>query len=151
MAEPGMNVGFNVRGVSVKDIARGSVCGDQKSDPPLGCESFEAQVIILNHPGEIHVGYSPVLDVHTAHVACRFAELHQKIDKRTGKVTEEAPKFVKKGDAVLATLVPSKPLCVENFKEYPPLGRFAVRDMRQTVAVGVIKGVTKAPAAKGKR
>ena len=31
--------------------------------------------------------------------------------------------------------------------EYPPLGRFAVRDMKQTVAVGVIKAVTPKQAA----
>jgi elongation factor 1-alpha len=142
-AIPGDNIGFNVKNVSVKDIRRGFVCGDVKNDPPVGCDDFLAQVIILNHPGEIHAGYSPVLDCHTAHIACKFAELHQKIDKRNGKVLEENPKMVKKGDAVMATLVPSKPLCVEGFKEYPPLGRFAVRDMRQTVAVGVIKSVNK--------
>merc|ERR1712112_489192 len=33
-------------------------------------------------------------------------------------------------------------MCVEPFSEFPPLGRFAVRDMRQTVAVGVIKATT---------
>jgi len=147
-AIPGDNIGFNVKNVSVKDIKRGYVAGDVKNDPPVGCESFLAQVIILNHPGEIHQGYSPVLDCHTAHIACKFAELHQKIDKRNGKVMEESPKAVKKGDAVMATLIPSKPMCVETFKEYPPLGRFAVRDMRQTVAVGVIKGVTKKEAVK---
>jgi elongation factor 1-alpha len=65
------------------------------------------------------------------------------MDKRTGKVLEELPKFIKSGDAAMVTLVPSKPMCVETFAEYPPLGRFAVRDMRQTVAVGVIKGVEK--------
>jgi elongation factor 1-alpha len=142
-AIPGDNIGFNVKNVSVKDVRRGFVCGDVKNDPPVGCDDFLAQVIILNHPGEIHAGYSPVLDCHTAHIACKFAELHQKIDKRNGKVLEEHPKMVKKGDAVMATLIPSKPLCVEGFKEYPPLGRFAVRDMRQTVAVGVIKSVNK--------
>jgi elongation factor 1-alpha len=142
-AIPGDNIGFNIKNVAVKDIRRGFVCGDVKNDPPVGCDDFLAQVIILNHPGEIHAGYSPVLDCHTAHIACKFQELHQKIDKRNGKVLEENPKMVKKGDAVMATLVPSKPLCVEGFKEYPPLGRFAVRDMRQTVAVGVIKSVNK--------
>jgi len=142
-ATPGDNIGFNIKNVSVKDIRRGFVCGDVKNDPPVGCDDFLAQVIILNHPGEIHAGYSPVIDCHTAHIACKFAELHQKIDKRNGKVMEENPKMVKKGDAVMTTLIPSKPLCVEGFKEYPPLGRFAVRDMRQTVAVGVIKSVNK--------
>jgi len=147
-ATPGDNIGFNVKNIAVKDIKRGFVAGDVKNDPPVGADDFLAQVIILNHPGEIHAGYSPVLDCHTAHIACKFGELHQKIDKRNGKVLEEAPKCVKKGDAVMATLIPSKPMCVENFKEYPPLGRFAVRDMRQTVAVGVIKSVNKTKAKK---
>merc|ERR1740138_1477001 len=116
-AVPGDNVGFNVKNVSVKDLKRGFVAGDSKNDPPKGAEVFNAQVIIMNHPGQISAGYA--------------------------KVLEENPKFVKNGDACIANLVPTKSLCVESFTDYPPLGRFAVRDMRQTVAVGVIKGVTK--------
>merc|ERR1711872_149459 len=87
-------------------------------------------------------GYSPVLDCHTAHIACKFAEIMEKVDRRTGKSTEDAPKFIKSGDAAIVKLLPSKPMCVEPFAEFPPLGRFAVRDMRQTVAVGVIKATT---------
>merc|ERR1712176_1102512 len=149
-ALPGDNVGFNVKNVSVKEIKRGMVAGDSKSDPPKEAESFDAQVIILNHPGEIHAGYSPVLDCHTAHIACKFAELKQKIDKRNGKVLEENPKMVKSGDAAMIELVPSKPMVVEPFTTYAPLGRFAVRDMRQTVAVGVIKTVDKSEGGGGK-
>jgi len=146
-AVPGDNVGFNVKNVSVKEIKRGNVASDSKNDPAMGAENFKAQVIILNHPGEIRAGYSPVLDCHTAHIACKFSELLEKIDRRSGKVMEENPEKVKSGDACIALLVPSKPMCVESFAEYPPLGRFAVRDMRQTVAVGVIKAVTKAEKA----
>jgi elongation factor 1-alpha len=142
-AAPGDNVGFNVKNVSVKDIRRGNVCGDSKVDPPNECESFNAQVIVLNHPGQIHAGYAPVLDCHTAHIACKFSEILKKVDRRSGKELEEAPKNIKNGDAAIVKLIPTKPLCVETFSEYPPLGRFAVRDMRQTVAVGVIKEVTK--------
>lgn len=151
-AQPGDNIGFNVKGLSVKDIRRGNVCGDAKNDPPLESENFTAQIIILNHPGEIRKGYSPVLDCHTAHIACRFDQILTKIDKRTGKVVEENPEFVKRNDACMAVLVPTKPMCVEQYTEYPPLGRFAIRDMRQTVAVGVVKAVTKKqPSAKGKK
>lgn len=140
---PGDNVGFNVKNVSVKEIKRGFVTGDAKQDPPKGCASFVAQVIILNHPGHIQAGYSPVVDCHTSHIACKFEELLEKIDRRTGKKTEDHPKFIKRGDAAMVKFVPSKPMVVESFKDYPPLGRFAVRDMRQTVAVGVIKEVEK--------
>jgi elongation factor 1-alpha len=149
-AEPGDNIGFNVKGVPQKDLKRGFVCGEANNDPPVGCHDFTAQVIILNHPGQIHAGYAPVLDCHTAHIACRFKELLQKVDKRSGKVLEEAPQFVKKNEACVAVLVPSKPMCVESFKQYAPLGRFAVRDMRQTVAVGVIKSVNKKDPAGGR-
>jgi elongation factor 1-alpha len=149
-AQPGDNVGFNVKNLSVKDIRRGFVAGDSKNDPPFECADFNAQVIVLNHPGQIQAGYAPVLDCHTAHIACKFQELLFKIDRRTGKETEPNPKNIKSGDAAIVKMIPSKPMCVETFAEYPPLGRFAVRDMRQTVAVGVIKEVTrKDPSKKG--
>lgn len=147
---PGDNVGFNVKNVSVKEVRRGNVAGDSKNDPPSGCASFNAQVIVLNHPGQVGAGYAPVLDCHTAHIACKFSELLEKIDRRTGKSIENTPKFIKSGDAAIVKMIPSKPMCVEAFTDYPPLGRFAVRDMRQTVAVGVIKSVEKAAGGAGK-
>merc|ERR1712108_119333 len=146
-ATPGDNVGFNIKNVSVKDIKRGYVASDSKNKPASGVADFTAQVIVLNHPGQISNGYSPVLDCHTAHIACKFAEIKEKCDRRSGKKLEDDPKFIKSGDAAIVTLVPSKPMCVEAFVDFPPLGRFAVRDMRQTVAVGVIKSTTKKDAA----
>jgi elongation factor 1-alpha len=142
-AVPGDNVGFNVKNVAVKDIRRGFVAGDAKDDPPAETGVFNAQVIVLNHPGQIHAGYAPVVDCHTAHIACKWQTIISKIDRRSGKILEESPKFVKSGDAAMVDLVPQKPMCVEAFGTYPPLGRFAVRDMRQTVAVGVIKKTEK--------
>jgi len=147
-AVPGDNVGFNVKNVAVKDLRRGFVASDSKSHPAESIGSFDAQVIVMNHPGQISNGYSPVLDCHTAHVACRFAKILEKMDRRSGKKLEDNPKFVKTGDACIVSLEPTKPMCVESFTEYPPLGRFAVRDMRQTVAVGVIKSITVAEKKK---
>jgi elongation factor 1-alpha len=138
-ATPGDNVGFNIKGLSVMDIKRGFVAGNTKDDPPADTENFDAHCIIMNHPGEIKNGYAPVIDVHTAHIACKFQEIMTKADRRSGKKTEDFPKFLKAGDAGIIKLAPSKPLCVEAFSSYPPLGRFAVRDMKQTVAVGVIQ------------
>ena len=150
-AKPGDNVGFNVRNVTVKDIRRGYVASDAKNKPATGCENFTAQVIIMAHPGQIRKGYTPVHDCHTSHIACKFDKPLQKLDRRTGKELEAEPEYIKNGDSALVLVVPTKPLCVETFMEYPPLGRFAVRDMKQTVAVGVIKAVTPRQAAAAKK
>jgi elongation factor 1-alpha len=149
-AVPGDNVGFNCKNVSVKDIKRGFVASNASDDPARGCETFEAQVIIMQHPGQIQNGYTPVLDCHTSHIATKFKNIDEKMDRRTGKTLETNPKFVKNGDACMVQMEPTKPMVVESFADYPPLGRFAVRDMRQTVAVGVIKAVVKKEESKGK-
>jgi len=142
-AVPGDNIGFCVKNVAVKDLHRGMVASDAIKDPAAGAVSFDAQIIIMNHPGKITAGYCPVIDCHTSHVACCFEELKVKMDRRTGKVMEENPPFLKTGDAAIVKMVPMKPLVVETFTEFPPLGRFAIRDMKRTVAVGVIKEVVK--------
>jgi len=143
-AQPGDNVGFNIKNVSVKELRRGYVASDSKKDPACEANSFQAQLIVMNHKN-ITAGYAPVLDCHTAHVACKFSNLKNKVDRRTNKMTEAEPKSVKTNEGCDITLTPQRPLVVESFKEFPPLGRFAVRDMRMTVAVGVIKAVDKRP------
>jgi len=145
-AIPGDNVGFNIKSIPAKAIKRGNVAGDAKNDPPLPAASFDAQVIVIDHPGQIMAGYTPVVDCHTSHIACKFNKLLYLIDKRSGERLEDAPKSVKSGQGAIVEMVPTKPMCVEAFSEYAPLGRFAVRDMRKTVAVGVIKRVMRKQA-----
>ncbi|MFH1835994.1 MAG: translation elongation factor EF-1 subunit alpha [Methanobacteriota archaeon] len=140
-AEPGDNVGFNVRGVGKNDIRRGDVVGPV-DNPPTVAEEFTAQIVVLQHPSAIAVGYTPVFHVHTAQIACTFTELIKKIDPKTGSVKEEKPEFLKTGDVAVVRIKPTKPLVVEAAKDFPQLGRFAIRDMGQTVSAGMIMEVT---------
>ncbi|CAM4582772.1 unnamed protein product [Lepidochelys kempii] len=147
VAFPGYNVGFNIKNISVKNLRRGHVAGNSRSDPPSSRSPLHCSgVIILNHAGFIKAGYSPVVDCHTAHITCQFAELFEKIDRQSGEKLEDNPSVLKSGDSATVRLVPKKPLCVERFFDYPPLGCFAARDLKQTVTVGVIKSVEKKPA-----
>nr|XP_051700832.1 elongation factor 1-alpha 1-like [Oryctolagus cuniculus] len=111
---------------------------------------FTAQVIILNHPDQISAGYAPVLHCHTTHIACKYAELKEKIDHHSGKKLEDGPKFLKSDDAAIVDMVLGKSMCVESFSDHPPLGHFAVHDMRRTIAVGMIKAMDKKAAGDGK-
>ena len=144
-ASPGDNVGFLITGVDMKHLHRGWVASDANREPARAVKSFIAQLIVLEHPGEISVGYTPVVDVHTAHVACILTKIFQKLDRKTGRKLEDNPFSVKKHDACLVEMSPAQPLSLENFKEFPHLGRFTVRDMRQTVAIGVVKSVEYQP------
>lgn len=139
-AEPGDNIGFNVRGVEKKDIKRGDVVGSLQN-PPTVAEEFTAQIIVIWHPTAVSVGYTPVVHVHTASVACRVSEIMSRIDPKTGKEAEKNPQFIKAGDSAIVKFTPIKDLCVEKFREFPALGRFAMRDMGKTVGVGVITDV----------
>jgi len=135
-AVPGDNIGFNVRGVSKNDLRRGDVCG-HPDKPPTVADEFTAQIVVLQHPTAITVGYTPVVHCHTAQVACRFVELQKKLDPRTGQVKEENPQFLKTGDAAIVKLKPTRPMVIEKVREIPQLGRFAIRDMGQTIAAGM--------------
>ena len=141
-AEPGDNVGFNVRGVDKKDLRRGDVAGPS-DNPPTVAKTFTAQIAVLNHPSVITVGYTPVFHAHTAQVACTFEELTASLDPKTGAVKQEKPEFLKTGDIARVKIRPTKPMVIEPAKSFPQLGRFAIRDMGQTVAAGQVIDVEK--------
>ena len=136
-AKPGNNIGFSIRGVGSGDIGRGDVIGPI-NDKPTVVKSFTAQIVVLNHPTAIPVGYTPVFHLHTAQLSMTLTEIQKKLDPKTGAVAEENPKFLKTGDAAIVKITPTKPVCAEKFADFPALGRFAIRDMGQTVAAGVI-------------
>ncbi|CCQ32826.1 Elongation factor 1-alpha protein [Halorhabdus tiamatea SARL4B] len=139
-AGPGDNVGFNVRGIGKDDIRRGDVCGPA-DDPPTVAETFQAQIVVMQHPSVITAGYTPVFHAHTAQVACTIESLDAKIDPSSGEVAEENPDFIESGDAAKVTIRPQKPLSIEAAGDIPELGSFAIRDMGQTIAAGQVLSV----------
>jgi elongation factor 1-alpha len=141
-AEPGDNVGFNVRGIGKKDIARGDVLGPSDNPPTVATE-FTAQIVIMSHPSVVTVGYTPVFHIHTAQVACRFAEILKKINPATGEEVTENKDILRNGDAALVRLIPVQPLVIEKNGEIPQMSRFAIRDSGTTVAAGMCMDLVK--------
>jgi elongation factor 1-alpha len=142
-AEPGDNVGFNIKGVDRKDVKRGDVVGPV-SNPPTVVSEFKAQIIVLHHQNVIAKGYTPVFHIHTAQIACTITDILEKKDPKTGQVLEQNPETIKTGDIAIVKIKPTKPIVAEKYSEFPQLGRFAIRDMGETVGAGVILDVTPA-------
>ena len=142
-ARPGDNIGFNVRGINYKDVKRGMVASDANNKPASEVSEFLAQIVVLNHSTQIAVGYRPILFCHSNITACKISAIYDRVDKKTGKIIEKEPKYIKNGDSALVRFIPTKPLCVETYKEFPPLGRFIIRDANAIVAIGIIKEITK--------
>jgi len=140
-AEAGDNIGFNLRGVDKKDIKRGDVIGAPDS-PPKVAKEFKSQIIVIHHPTALAPGYTPVLHAHTVQVAATLVAFEAKINPATGAVEENNPKFLKVGDSAIVRIKPVRPIPIESFKEFPELGRFALRDMGSTIAAGVVKEIT---------
>lgn len=134
--EPGDNIGFNVRGIGKKDIARGDVLGHVDNPPTLVSE-FTAQIVVLNHPTVLSPGYTPVFHIHTSQIACQITAIEKKLDPATGQVLQENPDFIKNGDAAIVKVKPTKPLVIEKQSEIPHMARFAIRDAGSTVAAGM--------------
>jgi elongation factor 1-alpha len=136
-AGPGDNIGFNVKGVPKDKLRRGEVAG-HPSDPPKVAKAFTGRIFIINHPTAVGEGYTPVLHLHTAQIAVRFDKLVSKLDPRTGQTVEENPAYLRTGEAAIVRFVPLQPTAMETFKDYPSLGRFALRDMGTTIGAGVV-------------
>jgi len=135
-AEPGDNVGFNVRGIGKSDIARGDVLGPS-DNPPTVVSEFTAQIVVLNHPSVVTVGYTPVFHIHTAQVAGHITAIVKKMDPKTGQEVTENKDILKNGDAAIVKIKPVQPLVIEKQDENPYMSRFAVRDSGATVAAGM--------------
>lgn len=131
-AGPGDNVGISVRGFGKKDIARGDVIGSVDNVPTVVTE-FTGQIVVLNHPSVITVGYTPVFHIHTSQVACQIVELVKKVSPEQ----VDNPDFIRNGDAAVVKIRPTVPLVIEKKSEFPQMANFAIRDSGATVAAGM--------------
>ena len=129
--EPGDLVGFHVENVDAKDLKRGMIVSDTGNNPAREALGFYAMVIVLNHPGNIREGYTPVIDIGTAHISCRFQRITEKNDKGSGKLLEEYPKSIKMGDAAHVVMKPQNPVVAEIDSTDLRMCHFVVRDMKQ--------------------
>jgi elongation factor 1-alpha len=136
-AEPGDNIGFNVKGIPREKIKRGDVAGHPTNQPRVA-KAFKGRIFVIHHPTAIAPGYTPVLHIHTAQMACRFDQIEAKLDPRTGQTIETNPAYLRTGEAAIVRLVPLQPVSMEVYKDFPQLGRFALRDMGTTIGAGIV-------------
>jgi elongation factor 1-alpha len=136
-AGPGDNIGFNVKGIEKDKLRRGNVASHLKT-PCSVAKAFKGRIFIIHHPTAIGEGYTPVLHLHTAQVAVKFDKLLAKLDPRTGQTIEENPAYLRTGEAAIVRFVPLQPTAMEPFKDFPQLGRFALRDMGTTIGAGIV-------------
>jgi len=136
-AGPGDNIGFNVKGVAKDKLRRGNVASHLNT-PCRVAKAFKGRIFIIHHPTAIGEGYTPVLHLHTAQIAVRFDKLLAKLDPRTGQTIEENPAYLRTGEAAIVRFVPLQPTAMEAFKDFPQLGRFALRDMGTTIGAGIV-------------
>merc|ERR1711871_219458 len=84
-AQPGDNVGLNIKGLDKNNMPRSGDVMVHKKDTTLGqTREFAAQIQVLDIPNEIKVGYSPIGFVRCGRSACRISALKWKMGKETG-------------------------------------------------------------------
>lgn len=132
----GDNLGFCITDLNKNDIRRGYVAGHLES-PPTIAKKFLAKIAIEIHPSVIKAGYTPVFHAHTSDVSCIIEEILQKLDPKTGEITEENPLFISSGDTAIVKIKPTRPLVIESVKKIPQLGRFIIRDFGRTIGSGL--------------
>jgi len=164
-ANAGDNVGLNIKGLVKENMPRVGDIMILKSDNSIKkCKEFTCQVQILNHPGELKVGYSPIAFVRTARSAVRMSKINWKISKETGGKKTPDPTNIKANEMAEVMFQPQQPFVVDSFKNCEGLGRIAIMEGATVVMLGkvvectfddgkvaepVAKGAAGAPSAKG--
>ncbi|KAJ9464242.1 Elongation factor 1-alpha [Diplonema papillatum] len=144
-AETGELVGIASQSPSLPDgtLRPGMVIGLCDEHAPRLCREFEAQVLILRVPGKrpLRVGSAPVVDIHSAHVACRVSSIILTFDRHTSVILDRNPAYLFPGTSAIVRFTPLAPVTVEPFHKFPALGRFCLREGSTLLGVGVVRDV----------
>jgi len=138
-AHPGDNVGLNVKGLIKENMPRSGDVMIYKKDTTLKhVKNFTAQVQVLDIPGEIKKGYSPIGFVRTGRAACRLISLNWKMGKETGGKKAEEPHALKTNEMAELKFEPMQPFVVDTFKNCEGLSRIAFLDCNSVCMLGKV-------------
>ena len=141
-AVPGDNIGMTIKGLDKMNMPKS---GDLIFRPSEGMvtptKSFVAQVVVQEHPGQLKIGFSPIIYCRTAKTACKLAKINWKMGKKTGGQKLENPPFLERGESAEVVFEPMKPFIVEAFDKVPGMGRIAVMDSNALVMLGKVLSV----------
>ncbi|EDW88188.1 eukaryotic peptide chain release factor GTP-binding subunit ERF3A isoform X1 [Drosophila yakuba] len=134
---PGENVKIKLKGIEEEDVSPGFVLCDAANPIKTG-KIFDAQVVILEHKSIICAGYSAVMHIHCAAEEVTVKALICLVDKKTGDKSKTRPRFVKQDQVAIMRIECSGMICLEQFKLFPQMGRFTLRDENKTIAIGKV-------------
>jgi len=138
-AHAGDNIGINMKGLPKENMpTTGNIIvkSDDLTLKPV--KKFQATVQVLTHPGELKVGYTPIIYVRTDHSSCKMSAIVWKMGKETAGQKVENPPHLKAGEVAEVEWVPQQPLVVDLFKNCPGLGRIAIMDGNSVVMIGKV-------------
>lgn len=145
-AKPGDNVGMNIKGLDKNNLPKvGDVISLEKEPLLEPVESFIAQIVVQEHPGQLKPGFAPLVHVRTAKSSCKMTKILWKMGKKTGNEKLENPPFLEMGESAEVEFTPKQPLYLESFDDCPGLGRVAVMDQNQLVMLGKVMSVKYKP------
>merc|ERR1712127_945411 len=140
----GDNVGLNVKGLSKENMPRvGDVMLKAGDDSVFTVGSFTAAVQVLDHPGDLKPGYTPIGFVRTGRSAIRMVEIKWKIGKSTGGAKAEAPATIKANEMGAVVFAPQQDFVCTPFQQCEGLGRIAILEGNGVVMLGKINKVEK--------
>ncbi|EDX04810.1 eukaryotic peptide chain release factor GTP-binding subunit ERF3A isoform X1 [Drosophila simulans] len=134
---PGENVKIKLKGIEEEDVSPGFVLCDAANPIKTG-KIFDAQVVILEHKSIICAGYSAVMHIHCAAEEVTVKALICLVDKKSGDKSKTRPRFVKQDQVAIMRIECSGMICLEQFKLFPQMGRFTLRDENKTIAIGKV-------------